>query len=243
MGQETFWNKFGSAIVTGVGAVGSAISQGGMNKKNREFAKEQSEVAYAYDQDMWNKKNAYDTPAEQMKRLKKAGLNPNLVYGTGSATQASGQIPKYSVAKHTSQAIPTPDVMSELNKYHDTKMKKAQINNVEANTIATNQKATNDAITNDILTARAGQEGIKLNYAEVMAQYNLQGKQLGNQNTKLRNDHQQELNRLLIIEGINPNDPAWYRDFKKSDSWETFKKYFENPKQEAPFKVKNKFKN
>lgn len=33
---------------------------------------------------LWRMNNAYNTPAMQMKRLEEAGLNPNLVYGSGS---------------------------------------------------------------------------------------------------------------------------------------------------------------
>lgn len=33
----------------------------------------------------WNRENNYNSPQEQMKRLKAAGLNPNLVYGNGAA--------------------------------------------------------------------------------------------------------------------------------------------------------------
>lgn len=52
---------------------------------NRKAAKQQ----YDYQMAMWNANNAYNTPAEQMKRLREAGLNPNLVYGGGSATHTA----------------------------------------------------------------------------------------------------------------------------------------------------------
>ena len=35
----------------------------------------------AYELDMWNLKNQYDSPAAQMQRYQDAGLNPNLIYG------------------------------------------------------------------------------------------------------------------------------------------------------------------
>lgn len=40
--------------------------------------------------DMWNAQNAYNTPAAQMERLKAAGLNPMLVYGSGSHSFSAG---------------------------------------------------------------------------------------------------------------------------------------------------------
>lgn len=42
--------------------------------------------------DMWNAQNAYNTPAAQMQRLKEAGLNPMLVYGSGSHSFSAGSM-------------------------------------------------------------------------------------------------------------------------------------------------------
>lgn len=42
--------------------------------------------------DMWNAQNAYNMPAAQMKRLKEAGLNPMLVYGSGSHSFTAGSM-------------------------------------------------------------------------------------------------------------------------------------------------------
>ena len=46
---------------------------------------------YQYDMNLeqWNRENAYNTPSEQMQRLKAAGLNPNLAYDNLSNTAAS----------------------------------------------------------------------------------------------------------------------------------------------------------
>lgn len=47
----------------------------------------------AYELEMWNLKNQYDSPAAQMQRYQDAGLNPNLIYGqqnvSGNTPQAS----------------------------------------------------------------------------------------------------------------------------------------------------------
>lgn len=55
------------------------------NYYNKKAAKKQ----FDYQMAMWEANNAYNTPAEQMKRLREAGLNPNLVYGGGSATHTA----------------------------------------------------------------------------------------------------------------------------------------------------------
>ena len=45
---------------------------------------------------MWERANLYNEPSSQMDRLRKAGLNPNLVYGSGKVTgNVASQLPKY----------------------------------------------------------------------------------------------------------------------------------------------------
>lgn len=45
--------------------------------------------ARQWQEKMMDKQNAYNSPIQQMERLKAAGLNPHLVYGSGNAIQAS----------------------------------------------------------------------------------------------------------------------------------------------------------
>lgn len=68
------------------------FSQKETNKANRELA----ELAYQQNVEQWERENAYNHPAEQMQRLQEAGLNPNLVYGNGSAVQTSAHSPQMS---------------------------------------------------------------------------------------------------------------------------------------------------
>jgi len=50
-------------------------------------------LADAENERRWHMQNAYNTPKEQMARLKDAGLNPNLIYGSGQAnTGVAGAI-------------------------------------------------------------------------------------------------------------------------------------------------------
>lgn len=53
----------------------------------------------AFELEMWNLKNQYDSPAAQMQRYQDAGLNPNLIYGQQNV---SGNIPQGSPASFRS---------------------------------------------------------------------------------------------------------------------------------------------
>lgn len=83
-------------IAAGVGSLLSGMfgmhSQSSANIANMELAK----YAYEKDLEMWNRNNEYNNPAQQMERLRAAGLNPNLVYGNGSVVgNTSGETPKF----------------------------------------------------------------------------------------------------------------------------------------------------
>lgn len=71
----------GSAIA-GLGqGVFNTLSSAHQNEKNRQFALQQQRFQNQFNLDMWNRQNAYNSPASQVQRLMQAGLNPNLAYG------------------------------------------------------------------------------------------------------------------------------------------------------------------
>lgn len=78
----------------------------------------------------WNRENAYNTPAAQMDRYKAAGLNPLLIYGSGSSAAAAAPIRSSSPGSYNPKA-PQVDVGSGIMAYIDTKMKDAQIDNLK----------------------------------------------------------------------------------------------------------------
>ena len=75
----------------------NAVTQGAQNRKSRNFSREMYARQRADSLSDYAMQNQYNSPAEQMKRLRAAGLNPNLVYGNGatspSATVRSSNVP------------------------------------------------------------------------------------------------------------------------------------------------------
>lgn len=131
-----------SVVVAGAGLLGTAanaVSTGKTNKKSREW----NEMMYnrqRYDaRQQWHMQNEYNSPAAQMKRLQEAGLNPNLVYGTGSATQNAPSIDSASAPTWSPRA-PQIEASAPIAAYFDTQLRQAQTDNTKAqNTILTNQ--------------------------------------------------------------------------------------------------------
>lgn len=103
---------------------------------NRQMAEYQYQKDREFWDYAWNKTNEYNSPAAQMERLKAAGLNPNLIYGSGSATggvASQGQLPKYNAPNIDYRGIPpVVDLPQALGMYQDFKLKQAQTDNVQA---------------------------------------------------------------------------------------------------------------
>lgn len=78
------------------------------NEANRQLAEYQNEWNLA----QWNRENEYNSPEQQLARLKAAGLNPNLAYNmatTGNANespQAAGYQADYSKWQTAPKAVP-----------------------------------------------------------------------------------------------------------------------------------------
>lgn len=74
-------NSIASAVAQTVASQEDKWAQKRSFEYNMQMAQYQNEV----NRENWHMQNQYNTPSAQMARLKEAGLNPNLVYGGGSA--------------------------------------------------------------------------------------------------------------------------------------------------------------
>lgn len=79
----------GSAAVSALGGIAGSLigkkSQDNTNQQQMDLAKYQ----YEKNLEMWNKQNEYNTPSAQMQRYQEAGLNPNLIYNSGTAVSGN----------------------------------------------------------------------------------------------------------------------------------------------------------
>lgn len=139
-----------AAVLAGVIAGGSqllgtginAISQGSMNKKSRQWNEKMYGIQRQDALADWAMQNQYNHPSSQMARLREAGLNPNLVYGTGAVGNTSTNV-RGTEAKAWNPQAPQIDlggsVSSGLGAYYDVKVKEAQVDNLRVqNTVLKN---------------------------------------------------------------------------------------------------------
>ena len=77
------------------------------NQMNRDFSEAEAQKARDFTLSMYNKENAYNTPAAQVARYKAAGLNPALAMGNISAgTASSGGTSQASAPGSTPMSAP-----------------------------------------------------------------------------------------------------------------------------------------
>lgn len=124
-----------SAIIGGA-QVGSgvfgALMQSGQNRKSREWSEDMYKLQYNDAIKFWNMQNTYNSPENQIKRMRDAGLNPRLMYGSGSTgggTAGSIQAPAPNRPEFNAPSLvdASAGVVNMLNSIYDLRMKKEQI--------------------------------------------------------------------------------------------------------------------
>jgi hypothetical protein len=128
--------------------------------------------------------NEYNSPQKQMERLKAAGLNPNMVYQSGGATQAAGSIQTPDVQGGQFRAPDFSQISNPVQGYFDTKIKQAQYDNLLAANTTMQQEAILKAAQALGETSRTKGQGIANDLAATNFQYSVEGAQLANQATR-----------------------------------------------------------
>jgi len=119
-------NSGPSPIVSGSVQVGGNLLS---TMFNRAFAKKDYKRQRKDALADWHMQNAYNSPQQQMQRLKEAGLNPNLVYGTGAVAN-NAQAPRASTIA-PSRADLNIDPQSEVLKYANVQQTRLQSDNLQ----------------------------------------------------------------------------------------------------------------
>ena len=171
----------GAAIIGGLGSIiGSAIGAGAQrraNIQNMQLAKYQNnwqtaenDKAYARSVEMWNMQNQYNSPTAQMSRLRQAGLNPNLVYGSGVTGNNAGSAPQYQPAK-IQRATMEPyrgwnlGLSDAASIYMAMRQNKAQVENMEAQNKLIKEQARTEGIRQGNIAMSTARSGFDLNLA------------------------------------------------------------------------------
>lgn len=115
-----------AAAVTAAGQLINSGIQGGMNTATRKWNERMYGVQRKDALADWAMQNEYNSPLQQMARLKAAGLNPNLVYNNG-ATHSAQAVQKSDMKQWSPQA-PQFDFGQIVDQYLGTQQRQNTIN-------------------------------------------------------------------------------------------------------------------
>lgn len=145
-------------IAAGASVIGDVL--GNIGAGRRQSKADKANIKF------WQMQNEYNDPAEQMKRLEQAGLNPNLVYGQ-SVSGATGQAGAVAPSKAAPYSMDLGGAAMNAMSAHQTQ---AQIENTNVNTLREMQKL-----------------GVDKQFLEPMARAELDKMSLGNMKQYLDN--------------------------------------------------------
>lgn len=111
----------------------------------------------------WNMMNDYNHPIQQMERLKAAGLNPLLVYGSGSVTGNTTGSPALTGG---GVATGTQSIFRGLNAVMQAAQGKANLDQTYAQTVASNAAAGASTAQASNLNAQASLNDTRAKYEE-----------------------------------------------------------------------------
>lgn len=128
-----------------LGSIGSALSGNfitGMagNLLQGYFNRKSSSQQHGYNLADWQLQNAYDSPVNQMARLKEAGINPHLAYMKGGVSNTSAQIHSTNVS--APQVAKFDDFLNIKQRMQDLNMRDAQIGLVKSQTSEANARTS-----------------------------------------------------------------------------------------------------
>lgn len=125
------------------------------NYMNQKFSERMYERQRKDTIEFWNMQNAYNDPTQQMARLRNAGLNPHLIYGSGGGANNAGPLPTPDM-QHPNFREPRFEggrsLMPELLGAADLDIKAAQADNLRAQ----NEEIRQNTLLKSVQAERAG---------------------------------------------------------------------------------------
>lgn len=169
----------GAAAVLGAG-ISTAGAIGG-NMLGVAKSKRLMKIQNRLNLENWHLQNEYNLPINQMQRLKEAGLNPNLIYGSGNAVGNSSEIGKVSQGDATGPNLGS-SLGGALGQYVQFKQSAAQIDQTNANAELLREKAQTEATIRQLNIQKAAEsvnkaDWLKNDIGRIAAGIALAGKQ------------------------------------------------------------------
>lgn len=148
MADNSGWGNVAGAATQALGQYAVNVAA---NKRQFKYQKEAMSLQQQYNKELWDYQNAYNSPAQQMERLKAAGLNPYLIY-SGNANMSAGPIQPTEVP---SEQAARADISNPMSSYLSARQMDAQYK-------ATMQNIESAKVQNLLREVQTGLENVKL---------------------------------------------------------------------------------
>lgn len=176
-----------NAISAGLNQISSTIAPGKVSKRDYKYNKQLAQYQYDLNMQAWREQNAYNAPQAQMERLKAAGLNPNLVYGSGAgAAGSAGSPPSYDAPTMRTQVPSFEDkVLPAMSLYQDIQNKRAQEDNIRKQNEVLEQDADLKRVQAILAASQASLNSFNKSKAEALLKYQLDSMDIQNRQNRL----------------------------------------------------------
>lgn len=221
-----------AVIAGGTSLISSLIGRGSVKQTNRQRQRlaqmsnkarmELADHAFKKDVEMWKMQRDYNKPQAQMERLEAAGINPTLVFGSGTVTgNMAGTPPSYQTPGVETPQVgvpPPPDLGGAVNSFLGAQMQVKKLEaqdyiNLQEDWLA--QTRQSEALLKDWEVEKTSLlRGKAIQNPEQTAQAlwsnfigSLSASEKSNLATDLKNQYQKQLNKW-IEKGMTPGD-SW----------------------------------
>lgn len=181
--QNNAW--IGSAITAGASLLGGLFGNKSQNKnidkqiqaqreenqKNRDYNLMLAQQQNAWNVEQWERENAYNDPSAQMERMRKAGINPDMMVSNGLQNLSASSPAMTAGAASTAQDMSILGQRPTLGQAIQTALRDsmigAQIDNIKADTRQKNANAGITEIEERTMKAIESIRGTTLDAAEI----------------------------------------------------------------------------
>lgn len=179
-----------AAGLSSLGGIASSFINSNSQRKQsqRNFNENMKLAEYQFDRnlDMWHLQNEYNTPSNQLQRLKDAGLNPYIAYGQVSSGNASSA-PSYTSPSYDVSPIQIGDSLGQFMNIAsglvDIQTKQQNLKYIQAQERYIQAKYWNEVINSAYYNSRASRAGLDVRlfndtYSQRVSQYDIKTNQM-----------------------------------------------------------------
>lgn len=204
-----------AGALAGIAAGATALSGGiqyATSMKSLRKNKKLAEYQHNLNMQAWREQAAYNSPEQQMQRLKDAGLNPNLVYGQGSGTTGQADPPPQFNAP-TADLRVNPDFSGAVSTLLNAEMTRGQLRHIDEQ-IKTQEQARLESMARvSKMAQEMEQMSFDLGFKREAREYNMNFLKL--QNNKLTADIEESASRKALNDAnsqLSRNNAAFVKE-------------------------------